>query len=309
MATLLETCQYYVSLLAIQYRQQPNARAQTLILAKQAVADMLASDLFLCFNVDLAVGAQLDIIGKYVGVSRYIGDPIARPYYQFSESDGTIRPNGFQEALDASVNAQAVWYDSSFLGTNNTALNDLAYRFVIQLQIILNSSNGTLASIQAYLHMFLPGVVSLVDNADMTLTYTVTNRIPIAPNVLKRFLPKPMGVGMIFLVLEADYPSPVSKTLTVSHGDHSLHTVTSDSQIISQTNGVGPYSYDMLFVSGDPIVQPQPVFPTTNHWRFFMQGVATVTRSAVYRGVVTDSRGLIAYTDPISVTLTIQEAP
>lgn len=309
MATLQETCDFYVSLLCLQFKQLPKARANILIYVKQAVADMLATELQDAFNVDTAVGVQLDTLGKYIGVPRTVGDPIDRPYYSFSDSDGTIRPNGFQDSTNPAQNAQAIWYQSGFLGTNRTALSDVAYKLVLQLQIILNANDSTLASIQDYLHTFLPGMVALTDNADMTLTYTLSQRIPVSPGVLKQFLPKPMGVGLIFVTLTASFPTPILKTLTVAHGDHSLHSVTSDSHVVSVANGVGPYSYSWEFVSGDPTVIILQGDPTVNSQQWFMQGVATVTKTAVWRCVASDSRGINAVTNDITVTLTIQEAP
>ena len=58
-----------------------------------------------------------------------------------------------------------------------------------------NSING-LASTQQYLNDLLPGFVQLVDNQNMTLTYTVNQNSIISTALLQQFLPKPMGVGI-----------------------------------------------------------------------------------------------------------------
>lgn len=72
---------YYASLLAYQYRGKPNASNQIRLWAKQATADYFAGQLLTCFDLDLAVGTQLDVLGKYVGVSRRVGVVIDRPYF------------------------------------------------------------------------------------------------------------------------------------------------------------------------------------------------------------------------------------
>lgn len=309
MATVQDQIAQYVALLAFQYRTKSRASQTIAIYVKQVVASLLAFQLQDAFNVDTAVGAQLDILGKYIGLPRNVGDPIDRPYYSFSDYDGTVRPNGFTDYTNPAINAQAIWYDYNFFGTENTDLTDQAYAFMLKLKIVLNSNDGTLYSIDNLLQLFLAGVVGLTDNEDTTLTYTLSKRTPVSINVLKAYLPKPMGVGINFIVLDATYPTPITKTLTVSHGDHSLHTVVSDPHSFVVTNGTAPYNYSWLFVSGDPTVQPTGGTPTTPAWQFFMQGVATVTKTATYQGIVTDQHGVVAYTANVVVTLTIQEAP
>lgn len=82
-ATLQELTDYYKSLLAYEYRGLPNATRQMALYSKQFVADNLAAAVDAAFNLETAVGAQLDIIGKYVGVPRNIGTPLAQGYFGF----------------------------------------------------------------------------------------------------------------------------------------------------------------------------------------------------------------------------------
>lgn len=73
--TLDEQIQYYADLLAIQYRGLPKAQATMQALAREALIDNLSLEVENAFNIDptlgpVAIGAQLDIIGKYAGVTR-----------------------------------------------------------------------------------------------------------------------------------------------------------------------------------------------------------------------------------------------
>lgn len=75
--TIDEQAQYYADLLALQYRGLPKAQATMQALARQALCNNLAIQVRDAFNIDpdlgdVAVGAQLDIIGKYAGVSRSV---------------------------------------------------------------------------------------------------------------------------------------------------------------------------------------------------------------------------------------------
>lgn len=68
--TDLELQQYYSGLLILQYRQQPKATAHIEALVKQVIADQIITQVQDAFALDTAVGVQLDVIGKYAGVTR-----------------------------------------------------------------------------------------------------------------------------------------------------------------------------------------------------------------------------------------------
>lgn len=68
--TTQELINYYANLLILQYREKPNAYATIQSLAKLAIVDQLPLLIQDAFNVDNAVGVQLDVIGKYAGVQR-----------------------------------------------------------------------------------------------------------------------------------------------------------------------------------------------------------------------------------------------
>jgi len=64
---------YYLSLLTSQYQQAPNFYAWMAALIGPVV-DLLAleQEAYLAFDIDLAVGAQLDVLGQIVGASRIL---------------------------------------------------------------------------------------------------------------------------------------------------------------------------------------------------------------------------------------------
>lgn len=190
---------YYVRLLCYQY-QLPKAQNTIAILVKQAQMDGLAVTLQDAFNVRTAVGPQLDTLGKYIGLPRTIGDPAPADFFGYVDYTGGGNPNGFTDYAGG-INLTGLFYDYTYFGTRNTALSDTAYRFMLNMKIILNSSDSTLFSIQAFLLLLFGGTVTVVDNRDMTLTYTVSVNAPVSPTVLQPYLPKPMGVGINLEVL------------------------------------------------------------------------------------------------------------
>lgn len=314
-ANLANVVSYYCDLLLLQYKWQTRARANIAIYSKQAVGDLVIQDIDNAFNINTAIGVQLDTLGKYVGVPRNSGPPEDLPYYGFWDYLVTVpseqNTNGFRDYTDAAVNASAIFYNYSDYGTRNTDLTDAAYRLLIQLKIILNSSNSTLASIQDYLHTFFPGLVALTDNADMTMTYTIQEGTPLPITTLQAYLPKPMGVGLNFVTMTAAFSSStLTKTVTGSAASTTITTTTPIS--VTVTNGVGPYSYNwqILTTSGATSgyvtsVVSQGESPTN----FFRIALLDTTNITTWRCVVTDSRGLTAIASPLTVTLAYLSPP
>lgn len=290
--TLRELTTYYTNLLAYLYRGQANASRQMQILTKQAVADFLADSLNNCFVLDTAVGAQLDILGKYIGLARNIGPGTAQPYFGLWDyasdldpllyqgvwspaddspalpaaaggnagwwyavqvsgtsaspivesfvpgdvvvSNGSVwekssedNANGLTsyDDLTANANAQMISYFTE--GQNRSDLSDADYRQVLKFQIISNSSDGTLASIMAAINAVFPGLIQLVDNLNMTLSYSVSVAFPLSQSLLAQFLPRPMGVGITVTIVT---PSGGGRLLTES-GD-SITTESGDHLVI-----------------------------------------------------------------------------
>jgi hypothetical protein len=275
--------QYYGFLLPYQTRGLPNATRQIQLWSYLMTGSDLYDQLLNAFNIDTAVGKQLDVIGKYVGVPRNVGIVLPRAFFGLWASaqpdldptlyQGTWNPvtnipalgsgtigewwvtsaagtstspiaatwtvgqvilrigsstfvqfttddpngNGLTSSTNASVNANGVFYSTAYLSGQNSDLSDVQYRTVIKLQIVLNSSNGTLASIMDYLHQFFPGQIALVDNKNMTMDYYVLSTVALSKELLSIYLPKPMGVGITVTIVS---PTPGgADELTTEGGD------------------------------------------------------------------------------------------
>ena len=73
--TAYELAQYYSSLLIVQYNDKDKARETIELFASMLLAENLTFEIRDGFNIDsslgsLAVGAQIDIVDKYIGVGR-----------------------------------------------------------------------------------------------------------------------------------------------------------------------------------------------------------------------------------------------
>ena len=253
--------EYYSSLLPYQTRGLPNAVRQVQLWCDLMTGEGLPQQVVTAFDLDTAIGAQLDVIGKYVGVARNVGLPATRPYFGFwtyassldpalyqgtwvpstdtptlpaasggntgfwyvaSASGSSTAPitdsfvagdviksngsvwskvttyngNGLTSYVAPTANTNGVFYSYQYASGQNTDLTDSEYRTVIKLKIVQNMSDNTLASIQAYLHQFFNGLITVVDNKDMTMTYSVVSTVSVSPELLLIYLPHPMGVGI-----------------------------------------------------------------------------------------------------------------
>lgn len=72
--TTQEIIDYYANLLILQYLGQPKAYATIQALVKPVIMDQLPIDVQNAFELETAEGVQLDVIGKYAGVTRYVND-------------------------------------------------------------------------------------------------------------------------------------------------------------------------------------------------------------------------------------------
>ena len=194
-----EVADYYVQRLGNLYRTKPKAAATIALLAKQTLADNLVSSFNAGFDLDLAVGEQLDIIGKYVGVSRDVQVEDTRPYFGFVTATYPTEPqnpNGFVIAASISINADGVWYEAEFSNQSTTQLADYQYKQLLKIKISTNSSDNTMASLQKQIETFFNGQLQCRDNKDMTMAYYYSRSIQLPLSVLQSYLPRPMGVGI-----------------------------------------------------------------------------------------------------------------
>ena len=98
--SLTDLCARYVALLASQY-QQPNAQRQIALFAKQYLADNFIQAVQSSYNLPGAQGTQLDVLGKYIGVTRFQVPSAHPPFFGYF-------PGGF-EAAHAPANYQGTW--------------------------------------------------------------------------------------------------------------------------------------------------------------------------------------------------------
>ncbi len=209
MANVTDIIDYYVNLLIIQYKGQPNAEATIALMAQTMLASGIIIDVMNGFNIDAdlgptAVGAQLDIIGKYVGVDRYytsidlINYTALVPYAQGASPPTSPPAWGLSTYATFGNNDYngTLLYDS--ITTETNALTDADFLTLILFQIIINNCNFSYGALEAAVHKYLgPAVRFENGNAVMEMVYFLT--APMTPLltaiIFKSLLPHAMSVG------------------------------------------------------------------------------------------------------------------
>jgi len=187
------------NLLIKQYWEKPRAKAEIEFRAQtwKTVSDFLAA-LDPAFDLDNAVGAQLDVLGRIVGISRNVPDVVPKVFFGFSINSTSA---GFSDKFDQ-LRIGGPFFDKFSLPFTDLQLNDNDYRFFIRVKASLNRSSAYLSSdefvsIQSVILAAFDGRAYVVDNLDMTLTLYVSPVVSLDRLRLIRvlnLLPKPQGV-------------------------------------------------------------------------------------------------------------------
>ena len=198
----------YVELLILQYSDKPKAQQQIRDYAKGLLADGIIFDIRDGFDIDTAVGAQLDILGKYIGVNRngsqLIIDFDQNLFSAVEDASGVI-PAAFGAVTEANFSL----VDSHVLGAeegdivSTQVLNDETYRFILKLKIIQNNINHSEFEIDEAVNDTFEGkLIPSGSDGMMTMTYIAEEDILTNAEIAfkKGVLPKPMAVGLPFIV-------------------------------------------------------------------------------------------------------------
>lgn len=146
------------------------------------------------FDVDEAVGVQLDIVALWVGLLRKVGIPITGYYFTWDDVVADGWDNGVWKGIGDP--------DSGFV-----ILPDDLFRALIKAKIQANHWRGDIAGAYDIINeaLSVDNVVTIVDNQNMTMTVRVqANVLPAVEQaiVLAGYLPiKPAGVSATYVTV------------------------------------------------------------------------------------------------------------
>lgn len=184
------TIKPYTDLITSQHKTKPKFMAW-LSAALEIIddGDQAAKAIVDKFNIDTAVGAQLDIIGEVVGRSRRLNfQPVDAP----------------------------------------PTLDDANYRVALKAKIAQNIWDGTIPQIYDIWYGLFDDVdLTIVDNQDMTMAALIEGNLDAVSAELIAsgyVIPKPAGVGLTIIEVN-NVDEPVYLGLLVSEIDHTTVTI------------------------------------------------------------------------------------
>jgi hypothetical protein len=165
------------------------------------VSEMLLG-LPLLYDLDVAVGEQLDRVGQWVGRTRYLATPIVDVYFTLD-----------QEGLGFDQGTWLGLYDPI---NGLTALPDDAYRTLLRAKILANTWDGTVPGAYEAWNTVFSGTgyqILIQDNGDMTMALALIGPLPDAVTTALfsgGYLSlKPAGVGITFYATSTVASSPL----------------------------------------------------------------------------------------------------
>lgn len=217
---------YYVNLLIIQYHNKPKAKATIKAFVSQLLQlYLLLKQIEIAYGIDTAVGAQLDIVGKYFGVSRnYFKLKFQYKYFSFQYLGGDDEGLSFRtlQNQDSGKTLTLIPED-----TYDYRLSDEQFRQVIKLRIIaLHNAKITYKYLFDNVYKLLLGKVYVrADRSVMRLDfYFQDSNLQSVFYTYRDLLPAPAGVQIEVHNAE-DLPVEFAMKATARNGgvDYSLY--------------------------------------------------------------------------------------
>ena len=196
-------------LIIVQYHQSPKNQALIDLLVELIFANNLILQIRdLCLSVDKSIGAQLDVVGKWVDLDRYYNGIdvwdhpyLSYPFFTTIETDSyDPMQGGFSKYSNFADN------DGGFLmykkwretRTQSNALKDTYYRSLIKLKIIKNSINHTRKNIDDAIWQWSEGnVYTTWEDMEVTYHYNADYKTIMFLANYKNILPRPTGCNII----------------------------------------------------------------------------------------------------------------
>lgn len=186
----------YSTLIPSAQREAPKFLATVEALGQAFSAQQQCSaQLIPAFDLDRAVGKQLDVLGLWIGQGRTIVAPIDDYFFTFNSE-----PLGFDYGY---------WknrYDADF---GYVDLDDENYRMVLRAKVGANNWDGTMETLPAVLQSIWPKgdvQIRVRDNQDMTMTVSVHGKTisSMTKEIIRQghLAIKPGGIGIIYEITE-----------------------------------------------------------------------------------------------------------
>lgn len=195
---------YYTKLLIAQYHDKPKAIDTVAAISEGIIADAIYTQVRDGFDIETAVGKQLDSLGQLRGVTRYVfGLDLTKDYLQLIDYDYLTPGSAFGLASYDDVVQPPVWYTITYDDFIANTLLDGQFRRVIQFLAKVHSCDYTYSTLDSICYDAFAANVNLVNNEDMTITYQhLTSDTDDLFEILKQMNLLPVSAGVSYTVQE-----------------------------------------------------------------------------------------------------------
>lgn len=201
LALLKQLEEYYANLLIVQYNGKPKAMATIKVLVRLIWVNIILLQIRDAFHWETAVGAQLDIIGKWVNIDRFYKGQLFDFHSWFSLIDWNSEPDNLQGGFSTyetfeSLNGGFLDYEN-ILPTQNQ-MPDEQFRILIGLKIIKNNIEFTCKNIDDAIWSYFKGqVYTTWEPMEVTYHYPAELNVIMEVALDKNVLLAPTGVNIV----------------------------------------------------------------------------------------------------------------
>lgn len=156
----------YMGLVTSEHADKPNFMASLLTIV-QPIAEIIEEQCRMngLFDLDVAVASQLDIVGLWVGASRWLKVPANVNWLTW----GSDAAHGWSGGY---------WFGPYQSGSTLNALSDADYRAYLRATILANEWNGSISGAYAILAALAPGATFYIsDGGDMSMSLFIPSTL------------------------------------------------------------------------------------------------------------------------------------
>lgn len=197
---------YYADLLILQYRQKPKARTMIKMGVDLYLADGCVLQLQDVLNIDTAIGAQLDLIGKLLDCPRDVQGVVnSLKFFTFHVDENSLGFSRVGEPANGGNFRTIRNYNQSLY-----TLPDEDYRFLLRFKSAINVMRGSIAGVDEALYTAFEGDVIIKNMQNLQVLYIISNAHSLAPLAAKSlgYYRTPEGIGSDY-VLKVANPSAI----------------------------------------------------------------------------------------------------
>lgn len=162
---------YYKALLILQYASLGNALGTVDAFIGELIQDQIIDKVRNAFDLDTAIGRQLDILGTYRGINRVVFGAAPGNFWSLVPYSDALPGSYFGWAEYNDPVPSWLWEQYHDLDNVSYALSDSQMRRLIKFKALVDSWDGTLGGLDNILYLTFGAEVFLMDNEDMSIIY------------------------------------------------------------------------------------------------------------------------------------------